>query len=1022
LIRVPSAVFLTPAVCGAAGVDSGCLHETPADRRHRRSSIRPPKWPIRSIPFRPAGRRTHPESGAEIPMATVKRLSDLRSYTEVLPYASELFGIYQPLLGWKSKRIAERFNSGFDRDKSALLDRLKSQFAADFTVAYADDCGVKIDLQPGVAASHAFRRFDSVLLQELAKHVPAITEADPAAWKKAISPGTVKKAFADAVVPALTDFYEKNCKGTQPPRFAAATRRVLEGDKDRMLFRAAFERQLHYESTVAGALLFLVDNKAVDALATVFYSSKDNSGRAEQLVSVLAAANVVDAYLDINTLDPGDKAELQRVSLSPISVVHLFRQYFFELDSFLGTPVGHVWLSPGSTVELVEVQTRRTIVEKTLEQSLESKLETVSETVDEEEISEAVKEDNKRDISFGASVSATYAGIIATSSFDYNRSQQTSREETHKRTRSQTEKLSSEIRRNYKSTFKTVSETVDTSSKRYIMSNTTDELLNYELRRKMRQVAVQVQDVGSYLCWQTYVDRPGESLGVAKLMHIAKPADLDGLHAPEEIPMLQPFTEDKVVSIPFEPIEGIDSDKDEVYEDGIEVDNTEGIFGTPGTLEKIRADFPIDCVCPKGGYVLANVEFEPPATLFMVSRRGAIQNSDNRSRFTLHLDRVNFQDQDVVQVALTLHWTPAPGANDEAIEKNKANTEAFKAQEAAAYQKAFIENARNRVKLTHEIERRPSDDLREEERIVVYRKLIQEMLTNGVTMPDDSTRHVVAELINSIFDVEKMLYFVAPEWWRPRLRDHVQQLGARPSKPGRVVAELDALTNGMTKRLFGVSDALNSNPDPIAANTVGWGGVDDPNRDNYFITEDSEPARFGSSLGWLMQLDGDNMRNAFLNAPWVKAVIPIRPGKEEAAINWLKGVEGFNGIEAGDIYQTSNADEKDISGNPLNGQKMIDVIVDLARKIKRKHEEGIKNGTFPKQDEVANPELVDADNVVTSTPIDRVYEHGFYPLRGGFRANISADYEIFDQWLEILPTDQVVPVEVRYDPKTGRQL
>ena len=78
---------------------------------------------------------------------------------------------------------------------------------------------------------------------------------------------------------------------------------------------------------------------------------------------------------------------------------------------------------------------------------------------------------------------------------------------------------------------------------------------------------------------------------------------------------------------------------------------------------------------------------------------------------------------------------------------------------------------------------------------------------------------------------------------------------------------------------------------------MGWGGVDDPKRDNYYITEDSNPARLGSSLGWLLQLDGDNMRNAFLNAPWVKAVIPIRPGKEKAAINWLKGVEGINGID-----------------------------------------------------------------------------------------------------------------------------
>ena len=79
--------------------------------------------------------------------------------------------------------------------------------------------------------------------------------------------------------------------------------------------------------------------------------------------------------------------------------------------------------------------------------------------------------------------------------------------------RQQTEKLSTEIRKNFKTTFKTITETTDTSSKRYVLSNTTDELINYELRRKMRQVAVQVQDIGSYLCWQTYVDRPGSRSG-----------------------------------------------------------------------------------------------------------------------------------------------------------------------------------------------------------------------------------------------------------------------------------------------------------------------------------------------------------------------------------------------------------------------------------------------------------------------------------------------------------------------------
>ena len=74
-------------------------------------------------------------------MAAPKRLSDLTDYAAVLPYASELFGIYQPLLGWKSKRMQERFQGGYLQDKRQLLDRLKLQFAGAVKVDYRDDAG-----------------------------------------------------------------------------------------------------------------------------------------------------------------------------------------------------------------------------------------------------------------------------------------------------------------------------------------------------------------------------------------------------------------------------------------------------------------------------------------------------------------------------------------------------------------------------------------------------------------------------------------------------------------------------------------------------------------------------------------------------------------------------------------------------------------------------------------------------------------------------------------------------------------
>ena len=48
----------------------------------------------------------------------------------------------------------------------------------------------------------------------------------------------------------------------------------------------------------------------------------------------------------------------------------------------------------------------------------------------------------------------------------------------------------------------------------------------------------------------------------------------------------------------------------------------------------------------------------------------------------------------------------------------------------------------------------------------------------------------------------------------------------------------------------------------------------------------------------------------------------------------------MNGITDDVIYHTNNPNEVDINGNPYDGQRMIDVLVDLARKIKRKHEAG----------------------------------------------------------------------------------
>lgn len=956
-------------------------------------------------------------------MATVKRITDLTDYTTVLPYASELFGVYQPLIGWKSKRIEQRFSKGFEHDKTFLLEKLKNEFLGLTEIKFKENGQLAIKLKQGLLEGGKIRSFDSILLQKIALKIPSYKEYSPTIWSKLITSEFLDTILSKDVAQAYTSIFNDVLK-TDTGSFVLnnTVRSANSHDPNSERFKVGvFERQLQYESSLASTLLYLVKNKGHEMLKNIFYDNFNNADKGHQVLKMLAAENGSEAFLDLEHLNPRDKEHIQSVALSPISVVHLFRQYFFELDTFLGTPVSHVWISPGSSVELIEVHTRTTITEKSLETTLDMLTKSEKTTTSQDEISEAVKENNQQDIRFGASVTASYASIDATSSFDYSNSQQMARETTHKRMRQQSEKLSSEIRKNFKSTFKTATETTDISSTKHTMSNSTNDLLNYELRRKMRQVGVQVQDIGTYLCWQTYVDDPGKDLGLSKLVHIAKPTELDGIPHPEEIPLNQDFQEEKMATIPFISVLNNADNENEVYVDGVEVDDSE-LFGS---LEKIQSDFTQEFVCSKSDYELSNIEFDPQGKPVKVSRKGGITNINSKATFTLHLDSADFQGQNSIQIKLILHWSPLSSANDAIIAKNKENLASFKAKEKYEYEKAYIETVKERVEIASRITSRNAAELREEERIIIYRKLIQDILLNGVSLPDDRTRHVVSEVINSIFDVDKMLYFVAPEWWRPRLHRSKQQLQVTPSKQSTFdPRETDAVTSVFRKGIFQKLNKadISTNLTMLSSSTVGWGGINDADRDNYYITENSEPTKLGSSLGWLLQLDGDNMRNAFLNAPWVKAVIPIRPGKEEAAINWLKGVEGMNGITDDVIYHATNPNEKDINGNPLEGQKMIDVLMDLAKKVKKKYQEGIETGKFPKQDEVSDPNLVDANNTVTSTPIDRVYEHGFFPLQGSFKANVGENYEIFDQWIEILPTDQIVPVEVKYDPKTGRQI
>ena len=928
-------------------------------------------------------------------MPNAKRIVDLTDYTSILPYASEIFGVYQPLIGWKSTRKINRVKDAVRDEKLALLSRLGRNLISTAQIDFDARCWITSpDLEPAGLARPTLSNHDSIVLRKIQSalktegRIPANAED----WAHFLNDRILTHILKEDVLTYYNQLSVEDCqhislepKAEEESNDAFELRKARLVDESHRKIRSAITD----EAVIAGVLKLLIEKQRIADLTAIFFTNLDSRAAAAAFDDALAKAamDFDDPYL---TFDP--KRDVKDVSLSPIGIVHLYRQYFFELDTFLGTPVGHVWLSPGSTLELIEISTRRTITEKTVEETLETIVKSEKSTTDQDEISEAVKQDNKDDLKLGVTATVNQSwgtgNASATASLNMDKTQQVARETTHKRTRQQTEKLASEIRQSYKSTFKTVTDITDTSSKRYLFTNTTDKLINYELRRKMRQVAVQVQDIGSYLCWETFVDEPGSDLGLANLVHIAQPPDL--LPVPAETEAQYPA--DRVVAFQANAAWTMTGDERHYgfihltsidpppAPEGLEVDKVPGIIELAQISLSGAEINELPYVWSFGAKFLSNGQLSI----------GVIAPPEGLSWD----DRVDF----VLGGALRYKMTAAKKAEiDAAVKvKNQAGLAATVENERNT-KEAFIKAAKERIEFAASITRRTPEDLREEERIIVYRRLIASLMTSHqYSYADDRTRHVLAELLNAIFDIDKMLYFVAPEWWKPR----------RHSKQFLSVPDLKSKLN---------------------ESVVSW--ADGPLRpDNYLITENSAPAPIGSSLGWLLQLDGDNLRNAFLNAPWVKAVIPVRPGKEQAAVNWLQNaaVEGADGLGA-----TYAAEDEELAqirarlamdpNSPVTLRNALDF---LCLEVAEKHAEANTTKTYP------NTEVND-DNKVTSTPIEKVFEHGFYTLKGGFRINPSdpnpdlnntdRNFQVFDQWIEILPTDQVVPVEVEYDPKTGRQ-
>src|SRR4029077_7244678 len=196
--------------------------------------------------------------------------------------------------------------------------------------------------------------------------------------------------------------------------------------------------------------------------------------------------------------------------------------------------------------------------------------------------------------------------------------------------------------------------------------------------------------------------------------------------------------------------------------------------------------------------------------------------------------RASKGDTNAISVHYSYVWEP----DEAAIAVWQKKVEELRAKLTDELLEQRFQRERELLTQGSKIRARPANDLRQEERFEVMNRLVSHLFAQGENSVAISP--VEIEYFHHFLESQSLFVTVHPAWLRPRnVRGIVLRRSLCP------------------------------------------------------VTVESEPAPLGSSLGWMLQMDGDARRNAFLNSPWVRVCIPIRRGKEDEAVAWLaKHFEG----------------------------------------------------------------------------------------------------------------------------------
>jgi hypothetical protein len=538
-------------------------------------------------------------------------------------------------------------------------------------------------------------------------------------------------------------------------------------------------------------------------------------------------------------LASGDfERRLNRISVvTPLGLMHRYRQHFFYADLQKGRCELIRALAPYETLEVVTTQEKITTTEETVIHETEVTTSSSREQKDSTELTDRVASTVARTSTTNIATSGGYTAVLwnaggSLSSNTTDSSNKTS-ERIAKTLNEITLKQSEQIRKKTTITTRVAETRSDSITTRHTFQNPSDKPVTYGLYKLGYEVKSVIQDMGPLLVWQTRIEKPGQSLATSVLLDKQViPAEVENLPKKVRVTLYgkwvaQKFTLDanEVLKIAF----------DKAMESANE------LHGYPEYQKAID------------GFYSSSAEkfaFKTTGISLVADHSG----SKDHPEFIDHSSSVDWENIKLTDSRLT---TEIEIIKSIPIWNNcylYANVE---------FQ---VPQLKTKGYLPPDIGDPPPD-----EKSLGYRVKLMEIasILNATLTPRDRAS----------------LYF---EERKTILANKIATIMQRAPISGSMSDEILMLYLKIND-IFDVSQLFYDVDTFEFQEAANLATLLKTGRPNYPLISKAEgKAPTGSSLGWTHQVDGDTKRDMFLNAPFAWACLPVRPGKEKDAIEFLQ--------------------------------------------------------------------------------------------------------------------------------------